>query len=403
MKKIWFVAFLGVLSLTACNSPNSTNTTEKAPTEVTSSELAVDRAEVQPYIEGYAGLVYETYKDSRTDAEAMKSAIASFLAEPNESNLSAAKDAWIKARQSYLQTEAFRFYDGPIDFVNKETGEEGPEGRINAWPMNEAFIDYVKDKPDSGFINNPDLVVSIKTIIENDQVSDEADVTTGWHAIEFLLWGQDFNADSPGKRPASDFVPSKDNNDRRRDYLELVTNQLVDDLTALEAEWQPDQDNYRASFIKADPQTNLSKIFTSLATLSAFEMGAERIATALDSGDQEDEHSCFSDTTHQDFVFNAKGIANVYMGNYKNYNAPGFDELIAKLNPEVNTEVVAAIEQTQTAIGKIQAPFDQVLASPAESPQRQTTEEAVEALENQAEQFRKIAPVLGIEVDILAE
>ena len=400
-RSLSFVLGVFCLGLTACNGASSVD--QAATPEANASELKVSADDVQPYIEGYAGLVYETYKDSRTEAEAMQDAIASFLAQPNDSTLKAARDAWVQARQSYLQTEAFRFYEGPIDFVDIETGEEGPEGRINAWPMNEAFIDYVKDKPDSGFINNPELAVDIETIVENDQVNDEADVTTGWHAIEFLLWGQDFNNDGPGQRPASDFIPDQGNNNRRREYLELVTQQLVDDLKFLETEWMPDQENYRATFVTADPQENLSKIFTSLATLSAFEMGSERLAVPLDSGDQEDEHSCFSDTTHQDFAFNAKGIANVYTGDYESYNGPGFDELIAKLDPEVDQSISEALETTATSIEEIGAPFDQMLASEADSPSRQAAEETVTALEQQAEAFRKVAPVLGIQVDILAE
>ncbi len=400
-KSLCFALSAFCLGLTACGGSNTAN--DATTSEVVASEFNVSVDEVQPYIEGYAGLVYATYKDSRVEAEAMQAAIATLLDQPNDNILKAARDAWVQARQSYLQTEAFRFYEGPIDFVNPETGEEGPEGRINAWTMNETFIDYVRDKPDSGFINNPELAIDLETILENDQSNDEADVTTGWHAIEFLLWGQDFNDEGPGQRPASDFVADQGNNNRRRDYLQLVTQQLVDDLTFLEQEWAPDQENYRATFVSASPQENLSKIFTSLATLSAFEMGSERLATPLDSGDQEDEHSCFSDTTHQDFTFNAKGIANVYTGDYESYNAPGFDELIAKLSPAVNQEITEALSETANSIEQIGAPFDQMLASAADSPRRQSAEEAVTALENQAEAFRKVASVLGITVDILAE
>ena len=200
----------------------------------------------------------------------MQVAITAFLDNPNETTHKAAQDAWVQARQSYLQTEAFRFYEGPIDFVDAKTGEEGPEGRINAWPMNEAFIDYVKEKPDSGLINNPKFEISIAAIMENDQVTDEADVTTGWHAIEFLLWGQDFNNEGPGQRSFEDFIPNQNNNDRRRQYLTLVTQQLVSDLSFLESEWKPNAQNYRAKFLKGDPKATVGKIFTALATLQLF-------------------------------------------------------------------------------------------------------------------------------------
>lgn len=385
------------LSLIACDRApvNSINSQPKT--------LKISASQAEPYIENYAELVFQTYRDSHQQAVSLQRAITTLLENPSEATLNQARQAWTQARQSYLQTEAFRFYGGPIDFVDEQTGEEGPEARINAWPMNEAFIDYVQGKPDSGFINNPELTVDLDSILENDQINDEADVTTGWHAIEFLLWGQDLNAQGPGQRSFTDFLPDQGNNNRRRDYLTLVTDQLVTDLGNLEQAWSPDSGSYRATFIKADPQQTLSNIFTALATLSAFEMGSERLATSLDSGDQEDEHSCFSDTTHQDFIFNAQGIANVYRGDYGSYQGLGFDDLIQEINPEVHQDITAALAQTQEAIAQIPAPFDQMLASAPESPPRQRAETAVQALENQAQQFQKLSSVLGITVDILAE
>ncbi|MGK7914957.1 MAG: imelysin family protein [Prochloraceae cyanobacterium] len=365
--------------------------------------VSLSNLDLNPYIETYAELVYLNYRDSREQAEVMENAIAAFLEQPNEASHDAAKEAWITARQSYLQTEAFRFYEGPIDYIDSETGEEGPEGRINAWPMNEAFIDYVEGKSDAGLINNPQFEVSIKSILEKDQVTDEADVTTGWHAIEFLLWGQDFNAQGPGQRSYEDFIPNQGNNNRRREYLQLVTAQLIEDLTFLEESWKPGNNNYRAKFVNGDSQENLSKIFTSLATLSAFEMSSERMAVPLDSSNQEDEHSCFSDTTYQDFVYNAKGIYNVYVGEYQDYKGQGFDRLVAQFDPELNQKIIAALNKTQGSINNINQPFDQVLASTAGSPEREEVEVAIDDLEDQAQLFQQVGNVLGIEVEILAE
>lgn len=365
--------------------------------------IAVKTIDLTPYVENYAELVYRNYQDARTQAATMQAEIAAFLNDPNATTHKAAQEAWVEARKSYLQTEAFRFYEGPIDSVDPKTGEEGPEGRINAWPMNEAFIDYVKDKPDSGLINNPQFEISMAAILENDQVTDEADVTTGWHAIEFLLWGQDFNDQGPGQRSFEDFIPNQNNNDRRRQYLTLVTQQLVDDLAFLESEWEPNGENYRAQFVQADPKATVGKIFTALATLSAFEMASERMTVALDSGNQEDEHSCFSDTTYQDFVYNAQGIYNVYFGDYADYQGKGFDELLAQMNPDLNQTITSALTNTQQAVTQIDQPFDQVLASAPGSPQRAEVEAAVTALENQAEAFKQLGTVLGTNVEILAE
>ena len=387
------------LSAAKVSPPSVAPLEQTPPLEI----AALEGLDLSPYIDSYAELVYQNYRDAHQQAVVMQQAIAKFLAQPNATTHRTAQEAWIAARQSYLQSEAFRFYEGPIDFVDPDTGEEGPESRINAWPMNEAFIDYVQGKANAGLINNPDFDVSIEEILKNDQVTDEADVTTGWHAIEFLLWGQDFYPQGPGQRSFRDFVANNGNNNRRREYLTLVTDQLVNDLGFLEGEWKPNANNYRADFIRRDPEEVLSDIFTSLATLSAFEMASERIAVPLDSSSQEDEHSCFSDTTHQDFVFNAKGIKNVYLGNYGDYYGQGFDELAAQLDPGLNQQIILALNRTEVAVDNIQRPFDQVLASPAGSPYREEVETVITAFEDQAELFQQLGAVLGVNVEILAE
>ena len=63
----------------------------------------------------------------------------------------------------------------------------------------------------------------------------EANVATGYHAIEFLLWGQDLNGTGPGagKRPATDYRRANctgGNCDRRAAYLKAATDLLVSDL-----------------------------------------------------------------------------------------------------------------------------------------------------------------------------
>ena len=101
----------------------------------------------------YANLVSDYYNEVAIKTKTLHESINIFLESPNDANLSNAKNKWIEARKVYGITEAFRFYGGPIDGVNKY-GEEGPEALINAWPLNEAYIDYVAGNPESGIINN---------------------------------------------------------------------------------------------------------------------------------------------------------------------------------------------------------------------------------------------------------
>ena len=151
----------------------------------------------------YADLVSHYYNAVALSTKEMNNAIIKFIQAPDNNSLINAKNKWIEARTIYGITEAFRFYGGPIDGVNKY-GEEGPEGLINAWPLNEAYIDYVQGNPEAGIINNTSLEINAETIIAANMSEDDADVSTGWHAIEFLLWGQDFSLETAGTREASD-------------------------------------------------------------------------------------------------------------------------------------------------------------------------------------------------------
>ncbi len=259
-----------------------------------------------------AALVHANYEDTLHAAQAMKRAIDAFLASPSADTQQAAQKAWRAAREFYGQTEAFRFYGGPID------DDKGPEGRLNAWPMDESYVDKVEGGDNAGLINDRSFAITPESISEQNERGGEENIATGWHAIEFLLWGQGLSESGPGNRAFTDFVDGKATNaDRRRQYLAVVTDLLIEDLNTLVKAWRPESKlNYRARFVEGG-QESLRKMFVAMGSLSCGELAGERLEVALNSQDQEDEHSCFSDNTHRDAVLNATGIENVWLGRYK--------------------------------------------------------------------------------------
>lgn len=356
----------------------------------------------------YAEIVYANYRDAHADALRLKQAVEALVQNPSEEALAAAKEAWLAARESYGQTEVFRFYGGPIDGVGPEAGwaegVEGPEARLNAWPLNEAFIDYVAGNPDAGIVNDPAVSLTEDALMNRNAVSDEADVTTGYHAIEFLLWGQDLNDDGPGARPASDFVGDAPSVARRRIYLEIVTNLLVSDLKSLTNAWAPTRtDNYRVWFLAQPAGESLGRILTGMATLSGFELASERIVVALDSGDQEDEHSCFSDNTHRDLVANAQAIRNVWLGSYGAVNGTGVAAVVKEADEALAGKIEAINERTVQLAESIEPPVDRILGSPADDPSRRPLAELAEALYDQAELLVRCGAVLGVDAHIAGE
>lgn len=345
----------------------------------------------------YADLVHASYADSLQSARRMQQAVNNFVANPSQASLETARQAWLAAREPYGQTEVFRFYGGPID------DEKDIEGRLNAWPLDEAYIDYVKGKPDSGIINDRSRELTIERLIDLNAQGGEANVATGYHAIEFLLWGQDFNAKGPGERSYTDYVDGKTPNaDRRRHYLQLVTDQVVTDLEYLTAQWRTNQDNYRAAFLSADPQVSLRKVITAMAVLSSAELAGERIQVALDNQDQEDEHSCFSDNTHRDIVTNALGLRNVLLGSYQRIDGsklsgPGIKDLVATKDKKLAHQLVADFNRSVAAAENIAAPFDQAVMDIDNMKGQKQVEATIDALKQQTMTLVKAARSLGIQ------
>ena len=350
-------------------------------------------------VETYAAIARAGYADSVTAASSLRDALEAYVADPTTETRDAARAAWIESRTPYRQTEAFRFYGGPIDDPDSE-----PEGRINAWPLDEATIDYVEGDPEAGVINDLDAFPTIDaiSILTANFQNGEADVKTGYHAIEFLLWGQDLRDDGAGDRPATDFVVdgggTAANQDRRGAYLLVAADLLVADLEWVVDRWQPGDGSYHDAFHDEPVEEALRRILTGIGTLASSELSGERMLTAYENQDQEDEHSCFSDTTLDDILGNARGIDNVYSGRYGAIDGPGLDELVAARDPELDAEMQARLAAMIDAIEAIPGPFDQAIRGDDGAPGRTAVLAAVRAIQDVGATVDDIAVLLGIEI-----
>jgi putative iron-regulated protein len=351
---------------------------------------------VQHVVAHYAKLVHANYSDAVSAAQRMDQAIDGFLTAPSETSLAKARKAWLDAREVYGQTEAYRFYGGPID------DSKGPEGRINAWPMDESYVDFVEGNDKAGIINNRKQPITKKALAALNERDGEENIASGWHAIEFMLWGQDLSESGPGNRSYEDFVDGKTPNaDRRRQYLKVTSALLLDDLKSLVKAWSPGPaSNYRARFEKGG-QESLRKIFVGLGSLSRGELAGERLEVALASQDQEDEHSCFSDNTHRDAVANARGIENVWLGEYKRpdgevLKGPGLRAMVAAQDAALADKTTRQIRASVEAAEGIQAPFDREIVGGKDAPGRKRVQKTIDSLVEQSRNLVEAANAVGI-------
>jgi putative iron-regulated protein len=418
------------ISLAGCGEGKDKAAAPQAPAAASTTAPAaapagqVDEAAAKAVVAHYADMVFAVYSDAESTAKTLQTAIDTFLANPNDETLKAARIAWIAARVPYLQSEVFRFGNTIIDDW---------EGQVNAWPLDEGLIDYV-DKSYEHALGNPganaNIIANNEIQVGEDKVDvkeitpeklaslnelggSEANVATGYHAIEFLLWGQDLNGTGPGagNRPASDYMTGDGatggHNERRRTYLRAVTQLLVSDLQEMVDNWKPNvEDNYRAT-LESEPGTDgLRKMLFGMGSLSLGELAGERMKVSLEANSPEDEQDCFSDNTHYSHFYDAKGIRNVYLGEYTRVDGTkltgaSLSSLVAKVDPAADAALKADLAATEA---KIQVMvdhanngehYDQLIAADNEKG-NQIVRDSIAALVKQTGSIEAAAGKLGI-------
>lgn len=369
---------------------------KEEPPVATSDPYATEKTQVK---ETYANIAFAIYEDSYIKALNLQVACQNFVSNPTASTHQAAKQAWLDAREVYGKSEIFRFVEGPID-----NSSDGPEGMINAWPLDEAYIDYVDLAPNSGIINNTSgyPTIDMTSLIGANEFGGEENISLGFHAIEFLLWGQDFYSGSSGLRPYTDFVTdgsgTAQNQVRRGQYLLVCCDVLILSLNQVKNAWATTGTTYRTEWLNMNNTTALRKIFNSIRVMSGFELSGERIYTAYDNQNQEDEHSCFSDNTHRDIALNAAGIGMLYKGEYTRIDGTivsgyALEDLVPLKNSAKNTEFLDLRAQTDYKISLMYTPFDQAIILPAERPK---VLDVVLSLQSEETKILEIAQLFGI-------
>lgn len=388
MKKVLIKISLCLLAVFAVSCNNNDDNTEPL--------VGITKKKA---IENYANIAFANYKQAYDDAVVLETAIKTFTTTPTQTNFDNAKAKWKLARESYGTTEAFRFADGPIDDV------DGPEGLINAWPLDENYIDYVDGASSSGIINDPTAfpIIDKNIISGQNENGGEKNISTGYHAIEFLLWGQDLTAPSAnlaGQRPYTDYVTggTASNQSRRGLYLRVCADLLTDNLDELVNEWKVGG-TYRATFLSLNEDVALKNIYTGICTLAGAELSTERMDVALGNADQEDEHSCFSDNTHRDIYLNLKGCINVYNGTYGSITGPSLKDLVNQANATTHSETASSEALCLTKVNAILTPFDLAISGGVSSPEGTKVRAAVLQLKNYSANLIAGASKIGITVN----
>ena len=383
--------------------------------------FAADSAEV---LDTYADIAQAGYEDSLTTAKALQEAVDALIADPSQETLDAAREAWLAARVPYQQTEVFRFGNAIVDDW---------EGKVNAWPLDEGLIDYVdaayggpSDANELAALNvvaNEGFTLSGEEVDASEITPEllegslheadgvEANVATGYHAIEFLLWGQDLNGHEPGagERPWTDYAAGDEctngHCDRRGAYLTAATDLLVSDLEWITAQWQEGGEARAA--LMMDENAGLSAILTGMGSLSYGEQAGERMRLGLMLNDPEEEHDCFSDNTHNSHYYDGLGIQNVYLGEYVRtdgtvVSGASLSDMVAEADAALDAEMQAKLSATMRELGQIKTAaeagftYDQMLEAGNDKGEALVMG-GVDALIDQTRSIERVVSALGLD------
>lgn len=418
------------INLAACgDSEPTTSVTAVAPAPAAATVAITQAADAQAItreqvISHYADIAHATFADAHSTAQALQAAVNAFIAAPSVQTQQAAKDAWLAARIPYMQSEVFRFGNTLVDEW---------EGQVNAWPLDEGLIDYVDGDYQYALGNDgatANIIASQSIQVGEEQVDvsvltaellaglnelggSEANVATGYHAIEFLLWGQDLNGTQPGAgaRSYTDYLTDENctggNCERRAQYLKVVTDLLVDDLTEMTAQWASgNPDNYRTQLLAESTEKGLRKAFFGMGSLSLGELAGERMKVALEASSTEDEHDCFSDNTHNSHFYNAKGVRNVYLGEYTKVDGtvlsgPSIAQLVQAADASADQLLQSKLAATQNSLqvmvdaAENGMAFDQMI-DPDNAEGQKIVRDSIAALVAQTTAIEQAALALGI-------
>ena len=371
---------------------------------------------VRAGLTNYADIAQAMYSDSLAKAKDLQAAVQALTDAPGAATMQAAKRAWLAARVPYQQTEVYRFGNAIVDDW---------EGKVNAWPLDEGLIDYV----DAGYgtesdgnalyvanvIANPKIKINGEDVDASSITPDllgetlheagevEANVATGYHAIEFLLWGQDLNGTGPGagSRSHTDYDTANCTNgncDRRAAYLKAASTLLVQDLEEMVAAWAPEGEATKA--VLADEQKGISAILTGMGSLSYGELAGERMKLGVLLHDPEEEHDCFSDNTHASHLNDAIGIASAYTGEYMRVDGtkltgPSLSELVAAKDQSLDAEMKAKLDKTLAAMNAMaeraetKEAYDQMIGE-GNAEGNATVQAAIDGLIDQTQTIQRV-------------
>lgn len=337
----WGLLLTALLMVSACSQQDSQETLSlplmHAPLQPMSSPYdTLDDDALTSFVAHISLAAYTHVSLATQTAQELDSRIAALLHNPNETSLNEAQMAWREAYDAYLHSLLFSYLPliDPADWHRQQIDLRSTLILLDTWPIEGGYIDHIPGYPFSGIVNDLTLPIQEDTLLAQHRFADDSYASLGYHAIEFMLWGAD------GDRDPRDFLAQENtapvimpltpgdiglnslhdleedekaetalvhtlgiqNHTRRRQYVQLLTEQLQKHLLRLQRRWQP-SNGYYAEMIQSSEPTKVIQV-----TLWASNqlLAQELLTQRLDA-----DSSTFSQTSLNDLRATLEGLHRI--------------------------------------------------------------------------------------------
>ena len=393
-----------LLALAACdNQPQETISTplpEQTPVayEIPPQQASAFAAEV--------GLTAYTSMSMATQtAQELDSRLQSFLYHPNPMTHKEVQQAWRSAYSAFLRSLVFSRLpmSDPPDWHKQGIDYRQTLTLLDSWPIEGGYIDHVPGYPFSGIVNDLTLELNEETLLNQHGFSDPSYASLGFHAYEFMLWGAD------GKRSPEDFFPQENtapvviateggstatgeansaittsgdgdnasvstpdvqNHNRRRQYIQLVSEQLQKHLHRLQRRWEPSNGYYAGLVQRSEPLQVLAATMSATQKILSDELLNRRVSA---------DSSEFSHSSEEDVRALVHGLRDIWLPSAAQPDeeagsgGSAAEAGIARLLP--GTEKDALLAAWQEKFTQIDTALDQWQAQQGAEPARQQVRE----------------------------
>lgn len=374
---IRLILIFSLIFLAACSPKNESTTNEELnKVQIDSSAFAAQ-----------VGIVaYTSLSDASQTAQTLDSQLASFMYHPNPMSQAEIQQAWRLAYNSFLHSLIFSYLpiQDPPEWQSQRIGYRHLLGQLDSWPIEGGYIDYIQGYPFSGIVNDLTLEIDEDSIRSQHGFTDPTNASLGYHALEFMLWG------NSGKRSAHDFFPQENtapipvndaeitaepladsssnlldgsssdnaliqvevpeiklqNHNRRRQYTQLLIELLQKDLHRIQRRWEPSSGYYAQLLQQSDSGNTLRSALIAAQGLISNEILHKRFQLIS---------SEFSQTSIDDISALLSGIERWFMPAEEDLQEASLLFLLQQTDNQVATEFIRTLKQLKACLKTMSA------------------------------------------------